>query len=144
LTVPDGAIANRNLNFSYWRADPIDSEPFIVNSQTGAAPDQVLDVDVDFPVAGTYLIFAKIISQAEAGEQIIAEIWGQNGFLPQARAFMTHAQRGDDGRETTTLVTMAPFPAGQHTIRLMAYMGKGDAGKIRGYSELYVIPLGQQ
>ena len=143
LAVPDGAISNEKLALSYWQANP-ENEPIIVQSTSENSPTEIIRLDVNLNVDGVYLVFAKVISQAEDGEQVVAEVWDESGFLPKARTFTTHSQTGVDGRESSTIVTMRPFSAGQHTIRLMAYMGEGDKGKIRGYTELYVIPLGQQ
>jgi hypothetical protein len=143
LTVPDGAITNEKLSLSYWQARP-DTSDTVVQSTDGDSPTEIVSLDVDLATDGVYLIFAKVISQAEDGEQVVAEIWDENGLLPPARAFNTSSQTGGDGRETSTIVTIRPFSAGTHTIKLVAYMGVGEEGKIKGYTELNVIPLGQQ
>jgi hypothetical protein len=142
LTVPDRVIGNEKLALSYWQANP-DSGEIIVQSTDQNSPTEIIRLDVDFAVDGVYLIFAKVISQAEENEQVVAEVWDESGLIPAARAFNTASQTGGDGRETSTIVTIAPFSAGTHTIRLVAYMGAGEEGKIKGYTELNVIPLGQ-
>jgi propanediol dehydratase large subunit len=142
LTVPDAAIDNEKLALSYRQAKP-ETGDVVVASTHADAPTEIVSLDVELNVDGVYLIFAKVISQAEAGEQVVVELWDEEGLLPAARAFNTAAQTGPEGRETSTLVTIAPFSAGTHTVRLMAYMGTGEEGTIDGDTELNVIPLGQ-
>jgi hypothetical protein len=143
LTVPDGAITNEKMALSYWAVN-IDSDTD-VTSTSSSSPDEITSLDVELPVDGLYLIFAKVLSHANgADQQLIAEVWDENGIIDEARAFNTHSQAYSAGRQTGTIVKVAPFSAGTHTIRLMAYMRtSGSEGAVRGATEMIVIPLGQ-
>jgi hypothetical protein len=143
LTVPDGAISNEKLDLSYWQGRPSGGD-VLVQSTDPSVPTEIVSLDVDFATDGVYLIFAKVISRAGEGEQIVAEVWDENSFLTPARAFNTSSQSGDDGRETSTIVTIRPFSAGTHTIKLVAYMKVGEEGWIKPLTELNVIPIGQK
>jgi hypothetical protein len=140
LTVPDGSIFNQKLALSYWKTNPSGT----VTSSDESAPDEIVYLDVDFPVDSVYLIFAKVISYADSPDsQLIAEIWDENGKIGYVRTVNSHSQAGVGGRQTSTIVTIMPFSAGLHTIKLVAFMDTDTTGHIGGHSELIVIPLGE-
>ena len=142
LTVPDGAVTNEKLALSYWSASPADTVD--ITSTDANAPNEIVSLSVNFPVDGIYLLFAKVVSQSDAADQQLhAYIWDENGTIGQAKAINTHPKADGNGRETGTIVTVAPFPAGAHTIRLMARMYTGSGGSVMPISELVVIPFGQ-
>jgi hypothetical protein len=142
LTVPDGAITNEKIALSYWAVNIAQSTA--VTSSSASSPDEITSLDVELPVDGLYLIFAKVISRSdEADKQLIAEVWDENGLIGKARAINTHSQAYDAGRQTGTIVTVVPFSAGSHTIRLMAYMRSSGSGEVKGATEMIVIPFGQ-
>jgi hypothetical protein len=142
MTVPDGAIHNRNLALSYWLASP--ENQVAITSTNPDAPNQVVSTDVDFAVDGVYLFFAKVISTSDSvNGRLRIEIWDENGMIGKARTYCTHPVAGTDGAQECTIATLIPFTSGAHTVRLVATMANGASGSVLSASELIVIPLGQ-
>jgi hypothetical protein len=114
-----------------------------ISSTSESSPDEVVSLDVDFPVDGVYLIIATVISRSHADDQMGASIWDESGQVPGSKVYNTHPVSYDEGRETATIIVPAPFSAGSHTIRLMAWVSVGSSAMVKPASQLIVIPFGQ-
>ena len=136
----DGAVTNQKVGLSYRVVFPGGQ----VSIPSDGNPTEITSLDVDFPIDGLYLIFAKVTTMSDAADQsIVSEIWDENGPLGGERIYNSHPVASWDGRQTGTLVTIRPFSAGKHTIKLKAFTKAGQTGSVMPNTLLYVIPFGQ-
>ena len=140
--IADGAVTNQKMALSYWSASL--SSVVDISSITCDSSDEVASLNVDFAVDGVYLLFANVISTAgDANGRLRVEIWDESDWITGARTYSTHPVAGTNGAQESTIVTIVPFSAGSHTIRLMACMATGLGGTVHHATELIAIPLGQ-
>ena len=127
LTVPDGAIESRNVTPTVFEAFTSDAV------SVGSESIEVLSLDVDFLVDGTYLIFAQVTSMStNADIRIISQLKNENGDTIDGGVIHTHhSSGGHTGTHTGSVVTMHNFGAGSHEIKLLASATRYDSGTIR-------------
>lgn len=146
LTIPDGSITTAHLADGAVSGEKINLAIFQAHLTAEANLDStgkdILSVDVDFPVDGTYLVIVTAMTALDTAEgRVILTVKDE-----QERQILgihnAHNVAGNSGTDSTCDIRFFDFSAGAHTIRLRGSTTTGDTGRIRS-AEIYVIPLTQ-
>ncbi len=150
LTVPDGAIGteqiadgaveSRNFKPTFFYAEYPGPDNQVVE---GCA--DVVELNVDFPLDATYLIFATLHArQTESNRRTAATLVDENDDrVGSLQLVSSHPVNNYDGSQSVTGVATHNFTSGTHTIRLRV-CGIGTPTAVRTNStNILAIPFVQ-
>jgi hypothetical protein len=140
LTVPDGAVKSRNTAPTVFEA--YTSGEVVIGSDSN--PTEILSLDVDFPIAGTYLISVRVSTRHDQGGRVVSHLQDEAGTVISGSSIHTrHDTAGNNGTHTGSVTTVCNFGPGPHTIRLFSgATGGGGTGAVRS-AHIVAIPFAQ-
>lgn len=142
LTVPDGTITSEKIAPTVFEAY-LPSEISVVGNAS-----EILSLDVDFPVAATYMIIVRTNSAYTGDDSLNSRISSYlqdelGNQIPGSSISTHHSVNGYAGSHTGSTTTFYNLEAGTHTFSLFAgASGTGGAGIVRS-AHIFAVPFHQ-
>ena len=140
--IADGAVTSEKMSPTVFQATAGDEIPILASSSTENFV--AFSLEVDFPLDANYLIMYKITSMhGVVDRRILTRLRDENfNNIDNTVIHHPHYTAGRSGSITSSASTVHFFPAGTHTINVIAWTtGNTTDAYIRGDSSIIAIPF---